>query len=235
MPFIKNTETKVKLANGQEVAIENLVPGNWVSNKDGFPENVKGYYFRSYKDNETAIKINNELICTSDQIFMGADGFYYVYDGNTNPGIVKLAQRSPIFIVYDQMVASRPFVGLPETLIKNLEVGVTLQTETGAKVVETLEIVDMFETVPATKDFQTDLFSKDISEINIANLDVWDYNDKKTEIVQHVIGNSATYIVNGYKCVSVPNNEWDYENQVPIAPETFEIIVENGRFIKIPR
>ena len=234
MPFIKNTETKVKLANGQEIAIENLVPGNWVSNKDSFPENVKGYYFRAYRDGEVTIKINNELICTSDQIFMGADGSYYVYGGNENTFLDKLKRTNLIFIVYDQMVASRPFVGLPDNLVKNLEVGVVLQTENGEKIVESIEVVDILENVPAIKDFQTDLYSKDISEIDIDNLDVWDYNDRKTLIVHHVIGNSSTYVVNGYKCLGVPNNDWDYETDVVIPSGTFEITVENGKFSKRP-
>lgn len=234
MPFIKNTETKVKLANGQEINIEDLVAGNWVSNKDGFPENVKGHYNKAHRGGDLAIKINNELICTADQIFMGADGFYYAYAGNDNTFINNLPINTLTFIVYDQMVASRPFVGLPDDLIKNLEVGVTLQTENGEKVVETLELVEIFENVQAIKDFQIDLYSKDISEINVDNLDVWDYNDRKTEIVHHIIGNSSTYIVNGYKCVSVPNNDWDYVNHVHIPAGTFEIVFENGRFVKIP-
>ena len=53
-------------------------------------------------------------------------------------------------------------------------------------------------------------------------------------IVYHIIGNSATFVVNGYKCVSIPNNSWDYENDTLIDPKTYELVGEDGKYLRIP-
>ena len=80
MPFIKNTNTKVKLVNNTEINIEDLKAGDWILNKDAFPAHVRGHVLSTYKSHQKAIKINDELICTWDQIFIGADNFYYEFD-----------------------------------------------------------------------------------------------------------------------------------------------------------
>jgi hypothetical protein len=222
------------LVNNTEINVEDLKAGDWILNKDSFPTHVRGHVSSPYKSHQKVIKINDELVCTWDQIFIGADNFYYVYNGCDNQCFTKENSKIMSYISYDDTIITRPFVGLPENLIKNLEVGVVLQTIDGEKTVDTLEIIDIFETLPASKDYIVDLYSKDISEIDIDNLSVWDYNDRKTMIVYHIIGNSATYIVNGYKCVSIPNNSWDYENDTLIDPETYEIVEEDEKYLRIP-
>ena len=173
MPFIKNTNTKVKLVNNTEINIEDLKAGDWILNKDAFPAHVRGHVLSTYKSHQKAIKINDELICTWDQIFIGADNFYYVYNGCDNQCFTEGNSKIMSYISYDDTIIYRPFVGLPENLVKNLEVGVVLQTIDGEKTVDTLEIIDIFETLPASKDYIVDLYSKDISEIDIDNLNVW--------------------------------------------------------------
>jgi hypothetical protein len=236
MALLGNTNTKIKLANGQLINIENLDVGNWILDKNNFPTNVRGKLNVPHKDTDIVIKINNELICGSNLIFVGSDGFYYVYGGISNPDYVKMC-RSVFqrFISYNSTIANRVFVGIPDNMIRNLEVGSILMTEDGPKTVDSLEVLpDFFVDIPPTKDYLTDHYSKDISEIDIDNLDTNDFNTFKPLLKYFVVARTASCIVNGYNCISLPNNNWDYENDVPMDENSFEVVSVKGRYEKVP-
>ena len=236
MAFLQNTNTKIKLANGQLLDIEDIKASNWILDKNNFPTHVRGEFNIPHRDTDIVIKINNELTCGSNLIFLGSDGFYYVYGGITNPSYVKSSRSVPhLYISYDGTVANRIFVGIPDSMIRNLEVGSILMTENGPKTVDSLEVLpDFFVDIPPTKDFIIDHYSKDISEIDIDNLDTNDFNTFYPVIKYIIVARSATCIVNGYICVSLPNNSWDYENDLFIGENSFEILPVNGRYEKVP-
>jgi hypothetical protein len=236
MAFLANTNTKIKLANGQLMNIEDVKASNWILDKNNFPNNVRGVFNIPHKDTDTVIKINNELTCGSNLIFLGSDGLYYVYGGITNPAYVKMSRSVfHMFISNNDTISHRVFVGIPDNMIRNLEVGSILMTENGPKTVDSLEVLpDFFVDIPPTKDYIADHYSKDISEIDIDNLDTNDFNTFYPLIKYIVVARTATCIVNGYICVSLPNNNWDYENDLLMDVNSFEVVPVNGRYEKVP-
>jgi len=236
MSFTVNTNTKVKLANGQLINIEDLKFSDWVMDKNNFPTNLRGVLKFSYAPYDNVININNELLCGWDQIFLGWDGYYYVYNGLNNESYTKRNYSTILrFLAAKDTIATRIFVGIEPTMIRNLEVGTVLRTENGPKTVNSIEVVnDFFQVYPPEKDILVDHYFKDVSQIDVNSLNIYDFFETSTILVSHVVARSATYIVNGYVCVSVPNNDWDYENDQWIDPNTYEIIFEDGLYQRIP-
>lgn len=237
MSLLQNTNTKIKLANGQLINIDDIKVGDWISNKNNFPTHIRGFANIPQREYDRVIRVNNELTCCSNQIFVGTDGFYYVYGGLDNAAYKKMNTSTVVnYITFDMTVANRIFVGIPDSMIRNLEVGSVLMTEAGPKTVQTIEILDNYFTIiPEQKDLITDHYAKDVSEIDINTLDVDEFRLYTIPLIKYlIVGNDASFSVNGYFCVSIPHNDFDYETGILMPSDSYEIILQNGRYIKVP-
>ena len=91
MAFIPNTNTLVTLANGTKKTIEELMPGDFILGADNFPCHVFGRFRFGQEDlKKPCIKINDEIIATNDQAFLGADDYFYILNGINNEIFQKL-------------------------------------------------------------------------------------------------------------------------------------------------
>jgi hypothetical protein len=214
MAFIPNTNTLVTLANGTKKVIEELMPGDLILDSDNFPCHVFGRFRFSQEDlKKPCIKINDEIIVTNDQAFLGADGYFYILDGINNEIFQKLNVCIQYCVSYNSFGLGEQLNGINESLIKPLVVGSVLMKDTGEKTVDTIEvIVDPYTPTPPTKNFRTDWYDLDPSTLDVDSFNINDFITLNDAAIKHRIARSGTYIVNGYKCLSVPNNQWDYVN-----------------------
>jgi len=234
MALIKNKETQIKMADGSLKYVDDIVPGDWVEDRDNFPTNVRGVQYYVHPSDFHCVRINDELTVTSDQVFVGQDGYFYLIDGLNNPLFHKYNQGILNFKTYQDIIATRPIVSLPEHLIKPLVIGTVLEGENEPIVVESIETVYPLTKVPSSKSLMKEIYSKDKSQIDIENLDMNDYIRHDVKVIRLVIHRTGTMIVNGYKCLGMPCNEWNYETNSFEEPDSFEIIVDvlTGRYIK---
>ena len=93
-------------------------------------------------------------------------------------------------------------------------VGSVLMKDTGEKTVNTIEVIDdPYTPIQPTKNFRTDWYDLDPSTLDINSFNINDFIPLNDSAIKHRIARTGTYIVNGYKCLSVPNNNWDYVNK----------------------
>jgi hypothetical protein len=234
MAFIKNRETQIKMANGTLKYVDDIIPGDWVEDRDSFPTNVRGIQNYVHPSDFPCVRINDELTVTSDQVFVGQDGYFYIIDGLNNTLLHKYNEGIQTFETYRDLIGTRPTASLPQQLIKPLVVGTMLEGENGTIEVESIETVYPLTKVPSSKSLMEEIYSKEKSQIDIENLDINDYIRHDVKVIRLVIHRTGTMIVNGYKCLGIPCNEWNYETDSFEEPDSFEIIVDvlTGRYIK---
>jgi hypothetical protein len=234
MAFIKNRETQIKMADGSQKYVDDIVPGDWVEDRDNFPTNVRGVQNYVHPSDFPCVRINDELTVTSDQVFVGQDEYFYLIDGLDNTLFNKYNQGIQTFNTYRDLISTRPIVSLPEHLIKPLVIGTMLKGENGSIEVKSIETVYPLTKVPSSKSLMEEIYSKEKSQIDIENLDINDYIRHDVKVIRLVIHRTGTMIVNGYKCLGIPCNEWNYETDSFEEPDSFEIIVDvlTGRYIK---
>jgi hypothetical protein len=235
MAFVENTNTFITMADGTKKLIETIQSGDWVLNSDGFPVHVRGVSHINSKDDTRALVINGEITVSINQVFIGEDGLYYVYKGLQNRIYRLMSAEAFCSVSYDSIVSNQPLVGLDDSIVRELTIGSRIMKTTGPVEVTSIEIIDPFTINPPTKKFQDDLYSKPLSEIDIDTLNIYDYVPRNTKLISHILGQKSTYIVNDYKCLAVPVNEWDYKNDVRIDPSTFTVKYDqtNNRFIRV--
>lgn len=234
MAFIKNRQTQIKMANESLKYVDDIVPGDWVEDRDNFPTNVRGVQNYVHPSDFPCIRINDELTVTSDQVFVGQDGCFYLIDGLNNKLFHKYNEGIQIFNTYRDIIATRPIASLPEHLIKPLVIGTMLEGENGSIEVKSIETVYPLTKVPSSKSLMEEIYSKDKSLIDIEGLDMNDYIRHDVKVVRFAIHRTGTMIVNGYKCLGIPCNDWNYETNSFEDPDSFEIIVDvlTGRYVK---
>ena len=234
MAFIKNRQTQIKMANESLKYVDDIVPGDWVEDRDNFPTNVRGVQNYVHPSDFPCIRINDELTVTSDQVFVGQDGCFYLIDGLNNKLFHKYNEGIQIFNTYRDIIATRPIASLPEHLIKPLVIGTMLEGENGSIEVKSIETVYPLTKVPSSKSLMEEIYSKDKSQIDIEGLDMNDYIRHDVKVVRFAIHRTGTMIVNGYKCLGIPCNDWNYETNSFEDPDSFEIIVDvlTGRYVK---
>ena len=234
MAFIKNKETQIKVADGSLKYVDDIVPGDWIEDRGSFPTNVRGVQNYVHPSDFHCVRINDELTVTSDQVFVGQDGYFYLIDGLNNPLFHRYNQGIQTFNTYRDLISTRPIACLPEHLIKPLVVGTMLEGENVSIEVESIETVYPLTKVPPSKSLMKEIYSKDTSEIVIENMDINDYIRHDVKVVRLVTHRTGTMTVNGYKCIGIPCNEWNYESNSFEEPDSFEIVVDvlTGRYIK---
>ncbi len=234
MAFIKNKETQIKMADGSLKYVDDIVPGDWIEDRGSFPTNVRGVQNYVHPSDFHCVRINDELTVTSDQVFVGQDGYFYLIDGLNNPLFHRYNQGIQTFNTYRDLISTRPIACLPEHLIKPLVVGTMLEGENVSIEVESIETVYPLTKVPPSKSLMKEIYSKDTSEIVIENMDINDYIRHDVKVVRLVTHRTGTMTVNGYKCLGIPCNEWNYESNSFEEPDSFEIVVDvlTGRYIK---
>jgi hypothetical protein len=234
MAFIKNRQTQIKMANESLKYVDDIVPGDWVEDRDNFPTNVRGIQNYVHPSDFPCVSINDELTVTCDQVFVGQDGYFYLIDGLNNTLFHRYNQGIQIFNTYQDIIATRPIASLPEHLIKPLVVGTILDGENESIEVKSIETVYPLTKVPSSKSLMKEIYSKDKSQIDIEGLDMNDYLRHDVKVIRLVIHRTGVMIVNGYKCLGIPCNDWNYETNSFEEPDSFEIIVDvlTGRYVK---
>jgi hypothetical protein len=234
MAFIKNRETQIKMANESLKYVDDIVPGDWIVDRDNFPTNVRGVQNYVHHSDFPCIRINDELTVTSDQVFVGQDGYFYLIDGLNNKRFHRYNEGIQTFDTYRDLISTRPIASLPEHLIKPLVVGTILEGENESIEVESIETVYPLTKFPPSKSLMKEIYSKDKSQIDIESLDINDYIGHDVKVVRLAIHRTGTMIVNGYKCLGIPCNEWNYETNSFEEPDSFEIIVDvlTGKYVK---
>jgi hypothetical protein len=223
------------MKDGTKKLLEELKPGDWVLNCDNFPVHVRGVSKINSTEETRALVINNDITVGFDQIFIGEDGYYYVYGGIDNKIYNRIHSQLFTWVTYDSVSVHQSWVGLDNSIVRELKIGSRIMKTTGPVEITSIDIIDPFTINQPTKNFYDDLYSKPISEIDIENLNVYDYVPRNTKLITHVIGHKSTYIVNDYMCLSVPTNDWDYVNDVRIDPSTFTIGFDRttNRFVRV--
>lgn len=215
MAFIPKTNTLVSLANGTKKVIEDLMPGDLILDADNFPCHVFGRFGFTQEDfKKPCIEINDEIIVTNDQAFLGADGYFYILDGINNVLFQKLNVCIQYCVSHNSFGLGEQLNGIDLSLIKPLVVGSVLMKDTGEKTVDTIKVIDdPYTPTYPTKNFRTDWYDLDPSTLDINTFKVNDFLTTNNAAIKHRIARTGTYIVNGYKCLSIPNNFWDYVNK----------------------
>ena len=229
MAILNNNEHKIKSANGELTSIEHVKPGDWLWNKNGFPEHVRGVRTFIYRTGYTkAISINKKITCNDEQFFVGADGFYYILDGSANLNYQTFKKSPYSYVTYNYVRISRMFAGIPDHLIKPLQVGVELLTEDGTEKVTTIDELKLDEVLlESKKDFFEDHYKKNLEDISVSDLSIDDFCKKLNLFKVIVSAYTSTAIVNGFVIITTPNNAWDFTNDCHLQPDEFEIIIND--------
>lgn len=239
MSFIKGN--LITMADGSKKKIEDLAVGDIV--KDGYGINVfvRGltnlFNVEPWKTDydqpsQKPIKINGEIVCIKDQIFMGADGYFYVLEGVNNnllypPKILHfyfIADKNKFLSANNFDIRNR---------IKTLQIGSVIMKETGPVEVNTIEILEPISFNPPEKDVWKDFYYNNNNDLNVSLSSFLDSGDS---ILKHKIGGRGTYIVDGYICLATQNPTWDYEKNIYDPSVNYGFVKGNDgiiqRFIK---
>jgi hypothetical protein len=232
MALIKNRQTKIRMADGSLKFVDDIVTSEWVSGADNLPTNLRSIQNFVHNPPIECIRINDTLTVTSDQMFLGQDGNFYVYGGLDNQNLMKFNQGMITTLTHNSFVVNRPVVQVPLTMIKELNVGTILSGESSPIEVESIEIVYPLERVSALKDIMADFYLSD--DADTTNLNTNDYIRQDTPVVRLALHRSGVLIANGYKCLGLPCNEWNYEENRFEERGSFEIVFDTtiGRFVK---
>jgi hypothetical protein len=232
MAFIKNRQTKIRMADGSLKFMDDIVTSDWVSGEDNLPTNIRSIQNFVHNPSIECIRINDEITVTSDQMFLGIDGNFYVYGGLDNQNVSKFNQGMISTLSHNSFVITRPVVQIPITMIKELKVGTILSGESSPIEVQSIEIVYPLERVDALKDIMMDFYLS--NDPDTTNLNTNDYIRRDTSVARLAVHRSGVLEANGYKCLGLPCNEWNYEENKFEERGSFEIVFDTtiGRFIK---
>lgn len=232
MAFIKNRQTKIRMVDGSLKFVDDIVTSDWVSGENNLPTNIRTIQNFTHNPPIECIRINDELTVTSDQMFLGQDGNFYVYGGLGNQNLMKFNQGQITTLSQNSFIISRPVVQVPVTMIKELQVGTILSGESSPIEVQSIEIVYPLERVNALKDIMMDFYLS--NDPDTTNLNTNDYIRRDVSVARFAVHRSGVLIANGYKCLGIPCNEWNYEENRFEDRGSFEIVYDTtiGRYIK---
>ena len=220
------------MVDGSLKFVDDIVTSDWVSGENNLPTNIRTIQNFTHNPPIECIRINDELTVTSDQMFLGQDGNFYVYDGLDNQNLMKFNQGTITTLAQNSFIISRPVVQVPVTMIKPLKVGTILSGESSPIEVQSIEIVYPLERINALKDIMMDFYLSDNPDTT--NLNINDYIRRDISVARLAVHRSGVLIANGYKCLGLPCNEWNYEENKFEERGSFEIVFDTtiGRFIK---
>lgn len=233
MAFIEKTQSKIRMADGSLKSIEDLRPGDWIVDRDRFPTHIKCIMKMNWRDTFEFIRINDEITVSTDQLFLGIDGKYYLYGGLDNKFYIKYNEGTQNTDSMYGAPSFRPFVGLDDSVIRNLEIGTKLVGENGTITVTSIEPVT-FQEIPPQKKF-TDFYKQKKEDIDVNTLDYKDYLTYSPLTYRISAYRTGIMFVNGYACMGLPNNDWNYDEDDFELPGSYEIItdLEKNRLKKI--
>lgn len=222
MAFIEKTQSKIRMADGSLKPVEDLRPGDWILDRDRFPTHVKVIMKFCWRENFEFVKINNEITVSTDQLFLGIDGNYYLYGGLDNKFYKKYNEGTQNTDSMYGAPSLRPFVPLDDSVIRSLEIGTQLVGENGTNTVTTIEPVS-FQEIPPKKQF-ADFYKQNKEDIDVSSLDYKDYLTYTPLTYRISAYRTGIIYVNGYACLGLPNNDWNYaEDKFEIAG-SYEIV-----------
>lgn len=220
------------MVDGSLKFVDDIVTSDWVSGENNLPTNIRTIQNFTHNPPIECIRINDELTVTSDQMFLGQDGNFYVYGGLGNQNLMKFNQGQITTLSQNSFIISRPVVQVPVTMIKELQVGTILSGESSPIEVQSIEIVYPLERVNALKDIMMDFYLS--NDPDTTNLNTNDYIRRDVSVARFAVHRSGVLIANGYKCLGIPCNEWNYEENRFEDRGSFEIVYDTtiGRYIK---
>lgn len=220
------------MVDGSLKFVDDIVTSDWVSGENNLPTNIRTIQNFTHNPPIECIRINDELTVTSDQMFLGQDGNFYVYGGLGNQNLMKFNQGQITTLSQNSFIISRPVVQVPVTMIKELQVGTILSGESSPIEVQSIEIVYPLERVNALKDIMMDFYLS--NDPDTTNLNTNDYIRRDVSVARFAVHRSGVLIANGYKCLGIPCNEWNYEENRFEDRGRFEIVYDTtiGRYIK---
>jgi hypothetical protein len=231
MAFLKKSQNRIRMADGSLQLIDDIVSGDWLQDRDAFPTHVR-VISNLLTERLEMIKINDEISVSSDQVFLGADGLFYVFGGTSNRFYQYNNGGMKPTLFYNNTISVRPFVLVPDDMVKPLEIGTVLAGEAGNITVTSIEPI-VLEDIVFTKSF-FDLYKKDKSEVDITTLNYMDYVTDRNVAIQLSVHRTGIFCVNGYKCLGLPNNDWDYVNDVLEEENSYEIDRDStGKLFKV--
>lgn len=216
MSFLKGS--LVTMADGSKKKIEDIKVGEIVRDGQGINSFVRGkanlkynptFYNTKINKFENPIKINNEIVCMKDQHFLGADGNFYVLNGEENELNLNPDYLNVNYIVeYDCILTYTNYI--IKNKIKNLQIGSIIMKDTGPVEVNSIDHLPPLQLSLPKKNVWEEFYynNNDITE----GLDMNDYVEIRDDIFKHKLGYRGTYIVDGYICLASPNHFWDYAN-----------------------
>lgn len=224
----------VTMADGSKKPIEDLVIGDVVF--DGYEKNVliRGllnlYNTVPWRTDDNIpgqkpIKINNEIVCMKDQIFMGADNNFYILNGLENELLYPKNIKNFYFIAHRNVIISAPNFNI-SSKIKKLEIGSIIMKDTGPVEVNSIEFLEPLVMKPNTKCVWKDFYFNNNHVIE--EISVEDFEPDSDDIIKHKVGGRGTYIVDGYICLSTQNKFWDYDKNVMIPEGKYHVQELNG-------
>jgi hypothetical protein len=222
----------ITMSDDSKKKIEDLNVGDIVKNGYGKNVFVRGirnlattdHFFRGHDvPGERPVKINNEIVCMKDQVFIGADDYFYVIDGVNNDIMYNV--NTMFFITYDYKLIG--FVNFSiKDRTKELKIGSIIMKDTGPVKVETIEYLPPVIVKKHAKDIWEEFYYKNNDNLNAR---FTDFNPVSEPIIKHKIGWNGTYIVDGYICLSTQNEFWDYDLNQKVPGPT-----NQARFLNHP-
>lgn len=224
MAFIEKTQSRIRMADGSLKLVDDLRPGDWILDRDDFPTHIKAIMKFGWRENFEFIRINNEITVSTDQLFLGIDGNYYLYGGLDNAFYKKYNEGT---LNTESMYGGpsfRPFVALDDSVISSLEIGTQLVGENGTITVDTIEPV-YFQEIPPEKKF-ADFYKQKKEDIDVNTLNYKDYLTYIPLTYRISAYRTGIMFVNGYACMGLPNNDWNYDEDDFELPGSYEIITD---------
>lgn len=207
------SDNLITLANGSKIRAQDLSIGDVVA--DGYGNNVLIRGVRNFYDVHpwnsglNPRKINNEIVVLKDQIFMGADGYFYIIDGVDND--LFYFHLSTNFFTENVTLSSLHNYNIKDRT-KKLEIGSIIMKDTGPVEVNSIEILDPIFPTPCT--WENYQYKSDLVDPST----VFKIHPLGTGVYKHKVDVRGTYIVDDYICLAAQNEFWDYDNNVPVPP-----------------